>query len=104
MSISATVTVLVLLAFIVVGLIPKVPAVAKVVIQVCAGIGIYFGLSDAMFALPYGDDLPISDLFGGSAGQPGFNKMSMGVVCTGLGLVFTAIATGIGALLAKKDS
>lgn len=104
MSISATVTVLVLLAFIVVGLVPKVPAVAKILVQVCAGVGIYMGLSDAMFSLPYGDDLPISDLFGGSAGQPGFNKMSMGVVATGLGLVFTVIGTGIGALLAKKES
>jgi hypothetical protein len=102
MSISATVTILVLLAFIIVGLVPKLPAFAKVLIQVCAGVGIYFGLSDAMFGLPYSDNLPISDLFGGSGGQEGFNKLSMGVVCTGVGLLFTLLGTGIAALLRKK--
>lgn len=103
MNLSPPITVVVLLAFLLVGLLPKVPAVAKVALQVLIGLGIYFGMSEAMFALPYGDNLPISDLFGGSGGQPGFNKLSMGFLCTVLGLVFTGIGTLINFILFKKE-
>ena len=103
MSISVPVTIAVLIGMIVLGLHPKIPVWAKILVQVILAVGIYVGLSDAMFALPYGDSLPISDMFGGSGGQPGFNKMSMGVVSGVLGILASLLAFAIGKVLAGRS-
>lgn len=47
---------------------------------------IYLALSSYMFALPMGESLPISDLFGGSLDE-NFNKLSFGVVVFVVGMM-----------------
>ena len=102
MSVSAPITVAILVAMIILGLLPKIPVWIKIPLQLIVGAGIYIGMSDAMFALPYGDNLPISDLFGGNGGEPGFNKLSMGVVSGGLGTLSSLLGFAIWKLVAKR--
>ncbi len=94
----------ILALFIVIGCLPKVPWWAKVVIQLIIGAVIYIAFSDKWFEFPYGDTLPISMLAGGNAGSEGFAYLSMGVLGTVIGLLFTALATVVGLLLKKKES
>ena len=103
MSVSAPITVAILIAMIVFGLLPKIPVWVKIPLQLIVGAGIYMGMGEAMFALPYGDNLPMSDLYGGSGGELGFNKLSMGVVSAGIGTVFSLLGFAIWKLIAMRS-
>ena len=92
---NMTTTIIALGAFFAIAFVPKVPWFAKIFLQIALGCIIYFVFSETMFDLPMGDSLPISSLFGGDGGMGDFNKLSMGVVGTVLGLVGTLIATGL---------
>ena len=103
MDIPPTGTVATLVFFVVIGLIPVIPVVARYVIVLVAALGIYFGLDSAFFNLPNGDNLAISALMGGSGGTGSFNKLSMGVVGGVLGLIFTTVGAVLQKVLAKKE-
>lgn len=104
MELPFPVTLLVLLAFIVVGFIPKIPLLGRIGIQIVAGLAIYFGMKEAMFALPMPDTLPMSELYGGDGGMGEFNKYALGVIAPVLGIIFSLIAAVIFKLMSKKDA
>lgn len=93
------VTLLVLLFFIAVAVVPRLPLIARIVITLGAGLGIYFGMREATFALWKG--AKISELFGGDAGMGEFNKFALGFIATVLGLIVTLIAAVVRKLLSK---
>jgi len=99
---SPTITVGVLVLYVVIGLIWKIPLIARLVLQIGLGATIYFVFGQALFALPNGDNLPMSDLYGGADG-PGFNKYALGFLGTVVGILFSLIGTGIGKLVGKRD-
>ena len=104
MDLSPGITIGVLIAMIVIGLVPRVPFIAKVALQLIIGAVIYHKFSDAMFNLPNGDNMKISSLMGGNGGLPEFNKLSMGVVSTAIGVIFSVIGAIVAKVLGgKKD-
>lgn len=103
MSFGYPITLLALLLFCIPAVLPKIPVPVKIAIQAVMGLGVYFGLKDAMFALPMGDSLPMSELFGGDGGMGSFNKYALGVIGPVLGIIVTVIAAVIGKLLFKKE-
>lgn len=104
MELPYPVTLMVLIAFVVVGFIPKIPLLGRIAIQVVAGLAIYFGMKEAMFGLPNPDRLPMSELYGGDGGMGEFNKYALGVIAPVLGIICSLIAAVIFKLLAKKDA
>lgn len=83
---------------------PKVPWYVKVAGQIVLGLVIYFLFKDTEFVLPGGDSLPMSSLFGGDAFDiyGGFNKYAFGIIGTVLGLIMTAVATIVYAVVGKR--
>jgi hypothetical protein len=103
MEIPFPVTLGVLAVFLLVAIVPpRLPLVARLAIQVIAGAGIYFGLSEAEFVLPMADSLPMSSLFGGDGGGGQFNKFAMGFVAPLLGVVFSVVVAILRKLFGKK--
>lgn len=99
-----------LLFFVVVGVLPKVPWWAKLLIQVIAGAVIYHMMAETAFPLPAPDTNPIgAEMYGGNVmkawGDPEapFAYLSIGVLSTVLGVITTIIATVIGKLVGKKS-
>jgi len=104
MSFPPSVTVIVLIVFLLVALVPpRLPLAARIGIQVLGGLVLYFGFSEAMFGLPNGDNLPLSDLYGGRGGaeNPPFNKLALGVVGPVLGVLLSFVVAGIRKILNK---
>ena len=101
---TMTTTIIALGVFFVIAFLPKVPWFAKIFLQLALGGIIYFVFSETMFDLPMGDSLPISSLFGGDGGMGEFNKLSMGVVGTVLGMLGTLVATILYKLLGKNSA
>lgn len=99
-----------LAVFIIVGLLPKVPWWAKLLVQLIVGAVIYFAMAETAFPLPSPDTNPIgAELYGGNIakvwGMPDAPKLaflSMGVLGTVIGFIFTVIGTVIGLLVGKK--
>lgn len=104
MEYGAPVTLGILAVFIVIAFIPKIPLIGRILIQLILGVIIYKTKSEAMFALPYPDSLPISELFGGDMGTGDFNKYALGVLGPVIGIVFSLIAAVIFKLMARKDA
>lgn len=103
MEIAYPVTLGVVFVFLLLAVVPpRLPLVVRLGLQVGLGLVIYFGLHSAEFALPNGDELPMSSLFGGHGGVGGFNKYSMGFVCTILGVVASLAMALIGKLAGGK--
>lgn len=97
------ITIVTLAVFVLIGFLPKVPAWAKLLIQVAIGLIIYFPLKAQEFPLPMADSLPMSSIFGGDAFDiGGFQRYSMGFIGTVLGVLSTAIGTVIGLIVSKK--
>lgn len=98
-----------LILFVVTAFLPKIPWWAKILIQLGMGALIYFMFTETEFALPMGDTLPLSSLFGGNVakawGDPeaGFAYLSMGFLGTVIGVLATLAATAVGAILKKKS-
>lgn len=103
MDIPVGVTVALLILFILIGLVPKIPEWVRFVVVLVGGVIVYVGFSEAMFAMPTGEDSAISILFGGKGYEEGFNFLSMGVVCTVIGLLFTTVGAVLRKLLGKKE-
>lgn len=79
---------------------PRVPLWARLLVQAVLAAFIYLHYSDAMFALPDGDTLPISDLSGGSP-VGGFAPLSMGFIAFALGALVSLLVAGIKRLRSK---
>jgi hypothetical protein len=104
MTFGVPVTLGVLLLFVLVAIVPpRLPLIVRLLIQIVAGLGIYFGLRDAEFTLPMADSLPMSSLFGGDGGMGEFNKYAMGVVAPVLGILFSLIVAGIRKVTRKSE-
>ena len=103
MDIPPAGTILTLLFFPILGLIPVIPALARVVVLIVVGLGIYFGLDAAFFNLPNGDNMAISALFGGTGGTGGFNKLAMGFVGPVLGLLAVIVSVVLAKVFGKKE-
>lgn len=102
MEFPVPVTLGVLAVFLLVAIVPpRLPLIARLVIQIVAGAGIYFGLSEAEFVLPMADSLPMSTLFGGDAGGGQFNKFAMGFVAPLLGIVLSVVVAAIRKIIGK---
>ncbi|MFA5504086.1 MAG: hypothetical protein WC314_04780 [Vulcanimicrobiota bacterium] len=99
-------TIVALLLYFGIAFVPKVPWYVKVILQIIMGLVIYFVFKEHSFELPMGDKLPMSSLFGGDAYDlnGGLNKYAFGILGTVLGLLGTAVATVIYALLGKKNA
>jgi hypothetical protein len=101
-----------LAVFVVVGLLPKVPWWAKLLIQIVVGAVIYIALAETEFPLPSPDTNPIgASLYGGNIEKawgmdtaPKLAFLSMGVLGTVIGLLTTGVATVIGVILDKKKA
>jgi hypothetical protein len=99
-----------LAVFIVVGLLPKVPWWAKLLIQLIVGAVIYFAMAETPFPLPNPDTNPIgAELYGGNIAKawgmedaPKVAFLSIGFLGTVLGVLTTGIVTVIGALVGTK--
>lgn len=99
-----------LAVFVIIGLLPKVPWWAKLIVQLVIGVGIYFMMPDGEFPLPDPDNNPIgAQLYGGDAAkamgiseESTFAFLSMGVIGTVLGFLSTGIGTLIWYLVGKK--
>lgn len=99
-----------LAVFIVVGLLPKVPWWAKLLIQLVIGAVIYIAMAEAEFPLPAPDTNPIgASLYGGNIEKawgmdtaPKLAFLSMGVIGTVLGFLSTGLGTVIGLVVGKK--
>ena len=100
-SLTPPYTISVLVLFIVIGLLPKIPLWAKILIQLIVGAAIYFLGKNYLFGLPYADDLPMSDLYGGPDEDGRFNKYSLGILGTVVGVVFSLIGSGFWALVGR---
>lgn len=102
----STSTIIALGLYFAIAFVPKVPWYIKIVLQIIVGLVIYNVYTETMFDLPMGDKLPITALFGGSPEWDGggFKPLTMGVLGTVLGLIGTGIATGIYAVIGKKNS
>lgn len=96
--------------FIIVGLLPKVPWWAKLLVQGVAAAIIYVAFVETAFPLPSPDTNPIgAELYGGNVakawGMPDAPKLaflSVGVLGGVLGFVSTGIGTVLGWILGKK--
>jgi len=97
------VTLGVLAVFLLVAVVPpRLPLIARLVIQIIVGAGIYFGLGEKEFALPMADSLPMSTLYGGDGGGGQFNKFALGFLATLLGVAFSVVVAVIRKLFGKK--
>jgi hypothetical protein len=104
-DLSPAVTFSVLAVMIIIGLLPKVPIWAKLIIQVGVGLGIYFGMSESMFNIA--QDAKISTLFGGQGGIPGgpaFNPLSMGFISGILGVISSVIGFVLWKLIGARGN
>ena len=101
-----------LVAFVVIGLLPKVPWWAKLLIQVIIGAVIYTVMPESEFPLPAPDTNPIgASLYGGNIEKawgmdtaPKLAFLSMGVIGTVVGFLSTAVGTLIWFLVGKKKA
>lgn len=99
-----------LAAFVIIGLLPKVPWWAKLLVQVIMGAVIYFAMVETAFPLPSPDTNPIgAELYGGNVAKawgmddaPALAFLSMGVIGTVLGFLSTGLGTVIWFLVGKK--
>ena len=97
--------------FTVIGLLPKVPWWAKLLVQVIIGAVIYTAMAETAFPLPSPDSNPIgAELYGGNVAKawgipdaPKFAFLSIGVLGTVLGFLSTAIGTVIWFFVDKKS-
>jgi hypothetical protein len=101
-----------LAAFVIIGLLPKVPWWAKLLIQLVIGAAIYFALAETEFPLPNPDTNPIgASLYGGNVAKawgmpdaPKFAFISVGAIGTVLGFLATAVGSVIGLIIGKKKA
>jgi hypothetical protein len=99
--------ILVLLIVVLVSIVPpRLPLAARIGIHVVIGLVIYFGMGKVQFALPNGDNLPLSGLYGGRGFpfMPAFNKLALGFIAPVLGIVLSLIVAGIRKVVSKGDS
>jgi hypothetical protein len=104
------ITIATLACFVLVGLLPKVPWWAKLLVQVVVGAGIYLFLAEHEFPLPSPDTNPIgASLYGGNIAKawgmddaPALAFLSMGVIGPVLGFLSTAAGTLLWYLVDKK--
>lgn len=104
MEYSVPITMMVLGTFVLIGILPKVPVWAKILLQLGLGGFIYKFKSDAMFLLPMASTLPMSELFGGDMGTGSFNKYALGVLGPVIGILISVIFAVVAKLLSKKES
>lgn len=103
MELPFPVTLGVLAVFLLVAVVPpRLPLIARLVIQIIAGAGIYFGMGETEFVLPMADSLPMSSLYGGDGGGGQFNKLAMGFVAPLLGIILSLVVATLRKLLGKK--
>jgi len=86
---------------------PKIPTLLRnIMIQIAFGAFIYFALGEAMFNVP--DGMKMSGFFGGymmvADGVPLFNKLSLGVIGTVIGIIFSVLVGIVRFIISRKKA
>jgi hypothetical protein len=90
-----------LVFFLVAFLPPRMHVGIRLLIQAMLGLIVYFGMKDVMFALPFPDQLPISDLMNGP--QDGkFNTLSFGFLAFVLSALMSLFVAGVRKFISSR--